>query len=65
MPWLVSLHEDMRDPVEVFSASGHEHAADKAESIGGVPMGSRTVYVRCPRGTVREVEILWEQEVSL
>lgn len=56
--YLVSRHEDMRNAVEVFSASGHQHAADLAEQAELIDTsGVQSLFVKCPRGEVREVEV--------
>jgi hypothetical protein len=63
-PYLVSRHEDMRNPVEVFSASGHQHAADLAEQAELIDTsGVQTLFVQCPRGEVREVEVEGTEEI--
>lgn len=56
--YFVSAHEDMRDAYEIVSASGVEHAADMATQAGViVPRERDIVYVKCPRGTLSEVEV--------
>lgn len=65
MSYFVSARADMRDAVEVVSASGHEHAADIAYAGGLEPQELGCLYVSW-NGDIRPVTVedIPEIEVS-